>query len=55
MDENSTQKYHIGDIMDSVILEEEPSVQTLDFLKTFARTYYVEPSLPDQMNEVCVN
>lgn len=32
-----------------------PSAKTLDFLKSFARTYYVEKSLPTPLNEVCVN
>lgn len=55
MNESSTQKYEVGDIIDSVITEEQPSAKTIDFLKTFARTYYVEKSLPDQMNEICIN
>lgn len=32
-----------------------PSDQTLDFLRLFARTYYVDKSLPSPINEVCVN
>jgi len=32
-----------------------PSEKTLGFLKQFARTYYVETSLPRQVNEICVN
>ncbi|MDR2948353.1 MAG: hypothetical protein LBV71_04015 [Prevotella sp.] len=32
-----------------------PSKNTLDFLKQFARTYYVEKSLPKPLNELCVN
>ena len=33
----------------------EPSVRTLDFLKSFARTYYVEKKLPEPMNSICLN
>ncbi|MBB4035033.1 hypothetical protein GGR21_000922 [Dysgonomonas hofstadii] len=32
-----------------------PSEKTLDFLKQFARSYYVEKSLPRAVNEICVN
>ncbi len=32
-----------------------PSIKILDFLKLFSRTYYVEKSLPNSLNEVCVN
>lgn len=32
-----------------------PSERTLDFLKQFARTYYVEKSLPDKINTLCTN
>jgi len=32
-----------------------PSAKTLDFLKQFARSYYVEKSLPKAVNEFCVN
>jgi len=32
-----------------------PSDKSLDFLKQFARTYYVEKSLPKAINGLCVN
>lgn len=32
-----------------------PSSKTLDFLKSFARTYYVDKSLPGQLNNFCIN
>ncbi|MDH6309778.1 hypothetical protein M2451_002038 [Dysgonomonas sp. PFB1-18] len=32
-----------------------PSEKTLDFLRQFARAYYVEKSLPRAVNEICVN
>ena len=40
-------------------IEEEkvvvPSKNTLNFLEQFARTYYVEKSLPKLLNELCMN
>lgn len=32
-----------------------PSERTLDFLKQFARTYYIDKSLPRQVNSLCTN
>lgn len=32
-----------------------PAKSTLDFLKQFARTYYVEKSLPKTINGYCIN
>lgn len=32
-----------------------PSDSTLEFLKLFARTCYIEQSLPQGLKEVCVN
>lgn len=32
-----------------------PSEKTLDFLRSFARTYHVEQSLPKGLNSLCVN
>ena len=32
-----------------------PSEKTLDFLRQFARSYYVEKSLPKTVNGLCVN
>ena len=32
-----------------------PSAKTLSFLKSFARTYYVEKSLPSPLGELCIN
>lgn len=32
-----------------------PSEKTLNFLKQFARTYYVEKALPVAINNLCVN
>lgn len=32
-----------------------PSIQTLDFIKQFARSYYVEKKLPNVFCGVCVN
>ncbi|MBD8388733.1 hypothetical protein [Dysgonomonas sp. BGC7] len=32
-----------------------PSEKTLDFLKQFAHTYYVDKSLPKDINYLCVN
>lgn len=32
-----------------------PSDKTLNFLKQFARTYYVDKSLPKPVNDLCMN
>ena len=32
-----------------------PSKRTIDLLKQFARTYYVENSLPSELNGLCLN
>lgn len=32
-----------------------PSVRTLDFIKQFARSYYVEQKLPNPLSGICVN
>lgn len=32
-----------------------PSAQTLDFLKQFARTYFVEKELSGSVNGICMN
>ncbi|WP_185155663.1 hypothetical protein [Dysgonomonas sp. 521] len=32
-----------------------PAKSTMDFIKQFARTYYVEKSLPKPMNGFCIN
>lgn len=32
-----------------------PSDKTLEFLKQFARAYYVDKSLPQQVNSLCRN
>lgn len=32
-----------------------PSAETLDFIKQFARSYYVEKRLPISLSEICVN
>jgi hypothetical protein len=32
-----------------------PSGNTIDFLKQFARSYYVDKSLPDALNGLLVN
>lgn len=32
-----------------------PSENTLNFLKQFARSYYVEKALPKTINDFCIN
>lgn len=32
-----------------------PSENTLDFIKMFARTYYVDKNIVDPINNVCIN
>lgn len=32
-----------------------PSEKTLDFLRQFARAHYVEKTLPDTVNGLCMN
>lgn len=32
-----------------------PSEKTLDFLKQFAHSYYIEKSLPEPINNLCIN
>lgn len=32
-----------------------PSKKTIDFLKQFARSYYVENALPNGLNGLCLN
>ena len=32
-----------------------PSEKTLDFLKQFARVHYIDKSLPNAINGLCVN
>ncbi|MEN9919723.1 MAG: hypothetical protein RL662_2159 [Bacteroidota bacterium] len=53
MDENST--YVKTD--EKVLRQkgEEPSSETLDYLKMFARSYFVEPSLPETFNAANMN
>lgn len=32
-----------------------PSKRTIDYLKQFARSYYVENALPNKLNGFCLN
>ncbi|MDR1090615.1 MAG: hypothetical protein LBL79_06020 [Prevotella sp.] len=32
-----------------------PSKRTIDFLKQFARSYYVEDALPNKLKGLCLN
>ena len=32
-----------------------PSKKTIDLLKQFARSYYVEHTLPNELNGLCLN
>jgi len=48
----STQKLCKGSNDGEVVV---PAKSTLDFIKQFARTYYVEKSLPKTINGYCIN
>ena len=32
-----------------------PTQKTLEFIRQFARTYYVDNSIPKEMNSLCLN
>jgi hypothetical protein len=55
MDEKSTYDQCNGEVLHSEMPEEGPSEQTLNYLKMFARSYYVESSLPKVLNALCLN
>lgn len=50
MKKNSTQKMYKS--KGEVVV---PSRSTIDFLKQFARTYYVDKALPKAINGLCIN
>ncbi|MFT3995356.1 MAG: hypothetical protein QM660_13670 [Dysgonomonas sp.] len=54
MKKTITTKQH-GNLDEKEELVVVPSSRTLDFLRAFARSYYVEKTLPTSLNEVCVN
>ena len=55
MAEKSTQLKAEEKLVEVLLSKKGPSKKTLDFLENFARTYHVEPSLPDQLNATILN
>lgn len=55
MDGKSTQLKDDQKLMEVLTTEKGPSSNTLDFLKKFARSYHVEPSVPDPLNATILN
>ncbi|MBS7121821.1 MULTISPECIES: hypothetical protein [Dysgonomonas] len=55
MADKSTQLKAEEKLVEVLLSKKGPSEGTLDFLKQFARTYHVEPSLPDQLNATILN
>lgn len=52
MRKSSTQKLYKSFNKEEVVV---PSEKTINFLKQFARSYYVEKALPKSLNELCIN
>lgn len=55
MADKSTQLKAEEKLVEVLLSKKGTSEGTLDFLKQFARTYHVEPSLPDQLNATILN
>lgn len=55
MAEKSTQLKAEEKLVEVLLSKKGPSEEVLTFLKEFARTYHVEPSLPDQLNATILN
>ncbi|MBF0577521.1 hypothetical protein [Dysgonomonas sp. GY617] len=55
MDEKSTQVTGDEKLVEMLENKKGPSEETLNFLRMFAHSYYVEPSLPESLNATCLN